>query len=147
MHIKKATLTDLTKVAVLFDKYRVWYKRDTNLEGATQFLKERISNNESVIFLVEDADGNALGFTQLYPIFSSTRMKRVWLLNDLFVHADARGKGLSKLLIEAAKNHCRKKGGFGVTLETQKTNDIGNKLYPSVGFVLNTEQNFYEWTA
>ncbi len=147
MHIKKANLSNLSQIALLFNQYRVWYKKDADLEGATQFLKERITNNESVVFFAEDENGNALGFTQLYPVFSSTRMKRLWLLNDLFVHSEARGKGLSKLLIEAAKEHCRETGGCAVTLETQKTNDIGNNLYPATDFELNTENNFYEWSV
>jgi len=145
MSISKASLIALPQVADLFNQYRIWYGKTSDLEGAKQFLQDRITTNESVIFLATNEDGKAVGFTQLYPIFSSTRMKRMWLLNDLFVHADARGKGFSKLLIKAAQDHCRKTGGCAVMLETQKSNDIGNNLYPATGFVLNTGQNFYEW--
>lgn len=147
MITKKATPADLLQIANLFDRYRVWYGKPSDLEGGLRFLSERMEKEESVLFFVEDEQGNALGFTQLYPIFSSTRMKRMWLLNDLFVLADARGKGISKLLIKAAQDHCRATGGCAVTLETQKTNDIGNNLYPATGFVLNREQNFYEWVV
>jgi len=86
------------------------------------------------------------GFTQLYPLFSSTRMKRYWLLNDLFVNENHRGKGHSKALIEKAKELCIATNACGILLETDKTNEIGNQLYPNCGFEQYTHANFYEWT-
>ncbi|MFK7808776.1 MAG: GNAT family N-acetyltransferase [Saprospiraceae bacterium] len=145
MLTKRATLVNLPDIAYLFDLYRVWYGQVSDLDGALSFLEERFIKKESVIFFVTDDNGKALGFTQLYPYFSSTRMKRLCLLNDLFVLEEARGKGISKLLINAAKKHCKETGACGVTLETQKSNAIGNKLYPATGFKLNTTQHFYEW--
>jgi len=73
-------------------------------------------------------------------------MKRYWLLNDLFVHENYRGKGFSKQLIEKAKEIAKSTDAGGILLETGKTNDIGNKLYPGCGFELYDEVNFYEWT-
>jgi GNAT superfamily N-acetyltransferase len=144
MSIRKANLSDIPTLSILFDLYRVWYNKPTDLQAAQQFLTDRLSREESVIFVAE-ANDTIVGFTQLYPLFSSTRMKRLWLLNDLFVSAEERGKGYSKLLIEAAKGLCRQTDGCAVMLETQKSNDIGNQLYPATGFELNTEHNFYEW--
>ncbi|PZP43428.1 MAG: GNAT family N-acetyltransferase, partial [Pseudopedobacter saltans] len=114
--------------------------------AASSFLKERIENADSVIFVAEDESKNLVGFTQLYPLFSSTRMKKLWLLNDLFVHSDFRGKGISVALIEKTKELCQKTDACAVMLETAKSNKIGNNLYPRTGFLLNTESNFYEWT-
>ena len=145
MKVRKAAISDLEPLTELFEQYRIWYGQKPNLEGSTSFIKERMEQNESVVFVVENEETVLLGFTQLYPIFSSTRIQRLWLLNDLFVSSDARGKGLSKLLINAAKDHCRETEGCAIILETQKSNDIGNNLYPSSGFELNKDHNFYEW--
>lgn len=147
MEIRKANITDLKALANLFNDYRVWYRKESDIDGARDFLSERIENNESVIYVASDKDGKLVGFTQLYPIFSSTRMKRLWLLNDLFIDENFRGRGLSKLLMNAAKELCRKTKACAVALETEKNNDIGNKLYPSVEFELNNDSNFYEWTC
>jgi len=146
MKIKRATLDDLAELVIAFEAYRIWYRKEPNLEEAKQFLKERIENKESVIFIATDSN-KVLGFTQLYPLFSSTRMKRLWLLNDLFVHPEHRGKGISKDLIDAAKNLCRQTNGCAVMLETEISNEIGNKLYPATDFELNSSHNFYEWTC
>lgn len=144
IEIKKATLDHLPQLVTTFDAYRVWYRKESNLQEATSFLSERIKKEESVIFVALE-NNDVLGFTQLYPLFSSTRMKRLWLLNDLFIHKQYRGKGISKQLIDAAKDLCKKTNGCGVMLETEISNTIGNKLYPATGFELNTEHNFYEW--
>jgi len=146
VEIKQATIDHLPELVNAFEAYRVWYRMDPNLMEASNFLKERIENKESVIFIALE-DDQVLGFTQLYPLFSSTRMKRLWLLNDLFVHSDQRGKGLSKKLINAAKDLCRQTNGCGIMLETEMSNDIGNNLYPATDFKLNTDHNFYEWTC
>jgi len=143
--IKQATLENLDELVILFEAYRHFYRQDPAKDEATQFLKERIEKKESVIFIAIDQSNNqALGFTQLYPTFTSTRMKKSWILNDLFVSEEGRGNGISKRLILAAKEHCVATKTFGLMLETERTNIIGNKLYPSAGFT-KEENNFYYW--
>ena len=96
MKIEQAMLSDIAELAVLFDAYRVFYKQESDIAGAERFLTERISNGQSVIYIARDA-GKAVGFTQLYPIYSSVSMKNAWLLNDLFVDEQERGKGIADL--------------------------------------------------
>ena len=142
---RKATLQDLPQLAELFDQYRIFYHKESDTSAAENFLKERIENKDSEIFVAESG-GQLVGFVQLYPLFSSTRMKRYWLLNDLFVNENSRGKGFSKELIDEAKELAKSTNSAGILLETGKSNDIGNKLYPSCGFEIYDEVNFYEWT-
>lgn len=144
MKIFQATSQQIDQVVELFDAYRVWYRKESDKAAAKAFLLERIYAKESVIFVCENEAKQLVGFTQLYPIFSSTRMQRMWLLNDLFVHNEHRGKGISKVLIEKAKELARSNNAAGILLETEKNNTIGNQLYPSVGFELE-EHNFYFW--
>ncbi len=143
--IRLATLSDLPALSGLFDQYRVFYRKTPDLPAAQQFLEDRLNEKDSVIY-VAALEGQLVGFTQLYPIFSSTRMRRLWLLNDLFVHPAQRGKGISLQLLEQAKNLCRDTNACGVLLETEKSNTIGNQLYPRAGFQQNEASNFYEWT-
>jgi len=146
MNIEQAQIQDLEELTHLFDGYRVFYRKDSNLEKAEIFLKQRLTIQDSVIYLAKNEDGQSVGFTQLYPSFSSTRMKRLWILNDLYVRKDHRGKGISKLLIDQAKELCKDTKACGIMLETEKSNEIGNQLYPSVGFELETN-NFYFWNT
>ena len=143
--IRKAHSGDVKPLAILFDQYRNFYGKNSDIESAEEFLDARIENNDSEIFIAEEND-TITGFVQLYPLFSSVRMKKYWLLNDLFVNEHFRGKGHSKKMIEEAKILCQKTDACGILLETDKTNTIGNQLYPSCGFRIYEHANFYEWT-
>ena len=144
MKIRRGHIDDIESIAQLFDDYRVWYRKDSDIEQAISFLTDRLNYNESVIY-VADLDGTLAGFTQLYPIFSSTKMKRMWLLNDLYVNENYRQQGIAKALIEKAKKLSNQTLSAGILLETEQSNEIGNHLYPSLGFK-KEENNFYFWS-
>lgn len=142
--IKKASLEDLDELAELFDQYRVFYRQESNVERGKAFLKERLLNHESDIF-VAVADEKAVGFTQLYKLFHYTKLQKQWLLSDLFVTPAYRGRGLSVALIDRSKQWCDETGACGLMLETEKTNGIGNQLYPRCGFEYDGLHNYYHW--
>ncbi|HNR20995.1 MAG TPA: GNAT family N-acetyltransferase [Bacteroidia bacterium] len=143
--VKKASIADLEQLSTLFNEYRIFYKKESDIAGSKQFLLERISSKESEIFVAENEINKLVGFVQLYPLFSSTRMKRVWLLNDLYVEVNFRGFGLAKLLIDKSKELCVSTNACALILETEKENIIGNQLYLSAEFKKDTLHNFYEW--
>lgn len=146
MTIIQATAEHLDDLSFMFDEYRQFYRKQTDLSGARKFVESRIVNGESVIFIVKH-DNEVAGFVQLYPIFSSVQMKRLWLLNDLFVKNSFRGRGFSKALIDAAKNLALATGAAGLMLETEKTNQVGNALYVATGFHVDDAHHFYYWSA
>lgn len=145
MNMRKAEMSDLPELSQLFNAYRVFYKKISDIPSAQEFLKDRMANNESVIYVAENESKELIGFAQLYPLFSSTRMKRLWLLNDLYIDKRYRGQGTGIMFIECAKDLCRKTKACGLILETEKSNVEGNHLYPKTGFVLNSEYNHYSW--
>ncbi|MED3687440.1 GNAT family N-acetyltransferase [Peribacillus butanolivorans] len=142
MGIQKATLNELDSLTELFDLYRVFYEQTSNLEGAREFLKERLTNEESVIFIAFDGD-NPIGFVQLYPSFSSVSMMRSWVLNDLFVKGNARKKGFGEELLKAAIAFAKETGAKGVSLETDKDNGNAQKLYEKIGFIRESNYFYY----
>ena len=144
MQVREAKLSDLENLSDLFNSYRMFYGKKSDLKVANEFLRSRIENKDSKIFVC-DLNNELSGFVQLYPIFSSTRVSKYWLLNDLFVDIEKRGKGYSKLLIDRSKELVIQSEACGMMLETEKSNDIGNMLYPSTGFKKNELCNFYEW--
>ena len=146
MTIRPANHQDLGSLTNLFEGYRTFYKKPSDPAGAKAFLNERIHQEDSKIYVCENAKHQLCGFVQLYPLFSSTRIKKLWLLNDLFVHPEARGLGISKKLIERAKELVKETSAAGMILETGISNKIGNQLYPKTGFKLIDKSNFYEWS-
>jgi ribosomal protein S18 acetylase RimI-like enzyme len=146
INIRNATTDDLRQLAILFDQYRVFYKYQSDPGAAFSFLLDRLKRNESEMFVAEMKDGQLAGFVQLYPLFSSTRMKKLWLLNDLFVDPLFRGRQISIMLIDRAKVFVNETNALGLVLETAKSNDIGNSLYVKTGFLLDLDHNYYSWT-
>lgn len=133
-------------IAPLFDGYRQFYGRASDLEGARTFLRERLENNESVIFLaLVERDGQPIptGFTQLYPLFTSTGMRAKWLLNDLFVAPAMRGLGVGRVLLQHAREYAAETGAASLSLQTAVTNTAAQALYESLGWRRDTE--FYTY--
>lgn len=141
--IRPATPADLEALVPLFDGYRQFYEQPGDLALAREFLGKRLAEMDTVIFLAE-LERSAVGFTHLFPIFSSTRCKRLWLLNDLFVSDKARGHGVARALLHAAEQHARATGACGLELATAHTNRRAQRLYESLGWQLDTTFRHYE---
>jgi ribosomal protein S18 acetylase RimI-like enzyme len=134
MEIVRVRFEDLAEVAELFDRYRVFYHQSSDLVAARSFLEERFEQKDSTIFIAR-SQAQIVGFTQLYPSFSSVAMKRVWILNDLFVDETHRKQGIAKLLTNAAANFARDTGAIRIILSTQVTNLPARSLYRSLGYI------------
>lgn len=138
--VRQAVLADLKTVAHLFDGYRQFYGQASNVAAAQDFLQQRFEHGQSVIFLAE-LDEQAVGFTQLYPSFSSVSMARVWVLNDLFVAQSARRLGVGQALLQAAADHARVLGAVRLSLSTAVDNLSAQTLYASKGWA--RDQKFF----
>ena len=138
IEIHKASTEDANILAPLFDSYRSFYKQTPDVDGAMNFIKERLQQNESVIFISFIKD-TAVGFVQLYPVFSSVGMKRAWLLNDLYIHVSARGKGVATELLDAAKEFGKSTNSRWLMLQTAADNYTAQALYKKNGWKKETD--------
>jgi ribosomal protein S18 acetylase RimI-like enzyme len=143
LHALRADATHLDAVAALFDAYRSFYQQPSNLEQSRAFIAERMAASESAIFLIQDENGEALGFVQLYPTFSSIDAHRTWLLSDLFTAPAARGRGVGRLLMNTARDFALATGAKGLVLETATDNFTAQGLYESLGYV--RDSGFYTY--
>ena len=132
---RPATQSDLPHIAALFDAYRQFYQQAADLDLATEFIGERMRRSESVIFLAENDQREALGFCQLYPTFCSVEAKPILALYDLYVQPSARQLGAGRLLLQAAEQHALGNGFARMDLTTAKTNQAAQSLYESQGWV------------
>ena len=137
--IARAEPKDLDDVVPLFDGYRQFYGQRSDLAAARAFLRDRMERAESVIYVAYTAPGEAAGFTQLYPSFSSVSLKRLWVLNDLFVRSDVRRGGVGRALLERARLHAVETGAKGLVLNTAVTNKPAQTLYESCGWQRDDE--------
>lgn len=144
MQITTATLSDLDELSMLFDGYRKFYKQPSDPEAGREFIKERIIKDQSVCLICRNKTGKAIGFTQLYPSFSSVSMQRVWILNDLYVDAQHRSCGVGKALLLQAQEFARESGSKGLTLETA-TDNPAQHLYEALGWKKDNAVFHYTW--
>lgn len=131
--ISRAGPADLDALAALFDAYRQFYGQASDVALARQWLRERLRFGESTV-LVAKHNGTAIGFVQLYPMFSSVRTAKTWILNDLYVDAGARRQGAARSLLDAAATFAREDGAAGISLETTQDNDAARTLYRAAGW-------------
>lgn len=132
--IQQASIDDLETVATLFDDYRQFYGQPADRPRALEFLAERFRQRESLILWARNAQSEGLGFTQLYPLFSSVRTVRTYLLNDLFVAPEARRQGVAAALLGAAAKHAKSLGAASLSLSTALDNAPAQALYESLGW-------------
>jgi ribosomal protein S18 acetylase RimI-like enzyme len=144
MEIVKAHIKHLDELVPLFDNYRVFYKQVTDLKAARKFLEDRLKQQDSVIYIVY-LDHLAVGFTQLYSLFSSVAMQPIFLLNDLYIDSKFRNKGIGEALIEKAKALCIEKKYKGIVIQTAYDNPAQH-LYQRLGFKPDSDLSFF-WTS
>ncbi|PYE56365.1 GNAT family N-acetyltransferase [Deinococcus yavapaiensis] len=142
LHVLRADPSHLDLLAPLFDGYRQFYGQASDLGGARAFLAERLENKESVIFLALD-ERVPLGFTQLYPSFTSVGMRRIWILNDLFVAPLGRRRGVGQALLQRARQHAAETGVARLTLSTAVDNLGAQALYEANGWT--RDEGFYTY--
>jgi ribosomal protein S18 acetylase RimI-like enzyme len=131
--ITKVNATDIPELHVLVEKYRAFYKQPEN-EKTLGYLEQRIANEEAIAFIARD-NGEAVGFTLLYPTFSTVSLSNIWLLNDLYVDESARGKGIASELMDVAESAAKSSGATRVFLRTANDNLPAQALYEGRNWV------------
>jgi len=127
----------LDDLVTLFDAYRQFYRQPSDPQRARRFLLERFEHNQSVIFIAFE-DGAAIGFTQLYPSFSSVGTARIFILNDLFVSPETRRRGVGAALLQTAAEYGRRLAAIRLVLSTEVINANAQALYEKTGWKRDT---------
>lgn len=143
MTISEASSAQLDILTPLFDGYMVFYKQPSNPDKHRAYLQERLLNQEAHIFIATDSQGSGMGFTLLYPSFSSVSQARIYVLNDLYVHPDYRRQGVASALMDAASTYCTSQGGIRLHLETASNNLSAQALYEKEGWIKETNCFYY----
>jgi len=137
--IVKAEEKDLEELGRLFNLYRIFYEEEDDLEKASRYILERFNHGDSEIFVAQEGNDELTGFVQLYPSFCSVSAVPILILYDLYVDSSHRGKGIGRLLMNAARDFAKGNGFKRLELSTAKDNHIGQSLYESLGYELDQE--------
>jgi GNAT superfamily N-acetyltransferase len=140
--VRQATIKDLPKIVPIFDSYREYFKQQKNPLKVESFLFEKFVHLESVIFIAEQ-ESEVIGFAQLYPIFSSLSLERVWLLNDFYISEEYRNNGIGKQLFAKVKEFTLLTKSKGIELSVEHTNRKAWQFWEKQGFRIDDEFRFY----
>jgi GNAT superfamily N-acetyltransferase len=133
--IRKAGIEDLDVLTDLFDKYMVFYKKPSDFDRHRDYLKSRIEAGEATVFLANNNRNQTVGFTLAYTTFSSVRLSKIVILNDLFVLENVRNQNIGKELIEVVGIYAKEIGADLLRLRTAKSNVVAQGLYKKIGFI------------
>jgi len=140
IEVLEAEERHLDEIARLFDLYRQFYERDSDTALARRFIQERMSSGESTIFVASGPDGGLIGFVQLYASFCSVGAIKIYILYDLYVDEDWRGRGVGERLMRRATEFAESNGASRIDLRTGKSNVAGQHLYEKLGYERSFEQ-------
>ena len=135
----------IEKVGELFDLYRQFYKYESNLIESTNYIKDRITNNESIIFIAINDANEAIGFDQLYETFGSLDLGKIIILYDLYVKEDHRKNNIGRQLMIRSHEYAKKINAKRIQLSTATDNFIGQSLYESLGYVKDIDFYTYDF--
>lgn len=144
LNIRQAVIQDLPNIVPIFDAYREYFGQQKNPEEAEKFLFEKFEHLESVIFIVEQKS-DVIGFAQLYPVFSSLSLKRVWLLNDFFIKGEYRNRGVGKELFAKVREFSKLTKAKGIELSVEHSNQKAWQFWEGQGFKIEDEFRYYHY--
>ena len=143
--IIKANVNHIKQVGELFDLYRQFYKYVSNIKDSTDYISERMKNNESIIFFATNKQKEAMGFVQLYETFGSLDLGKIIILYDLYVKKDHRKNKIGRQLMLKSHEYAKKINAKRIQLSTATDNFIGQSLYESLGYVKDTDFYTYDF--
>ena len=144
-NIIEAKSKHIEQVGELFDLYRQFYKYESNLIESTNYIKDRIKNNESIIFIAINDANKAIGFVQLYETFGSLDLGKIIILYDLYVKKNHRKNNIGKQLMIRSHEYAKEINAKRIQLSTATDNFIGQSLYESLGYVKDTDFYTYDF--
>ena len=143
--IIKANVNHIKQVGELFDLYRQFYKYVSNINESTDYISERMKNNESIIFIATSKQKEVMGFVQLYETFGSLDLGKIIILYDLYVKEDHRKNKIGRQLMLKSHEYAKKINAKRIQLSTATDNFIGQSLYESLGYVKDADFYTYDF--
>ena len=135
MTISRAEGGDLQALLPLMRGYCDFYEVSPSDDALLALSRELIADpdKEGIQLIARTDDGRAVGFATVFLLWSTLSASRIGLMNDLFVHPDARGSGLGDRLIGACRDECRARGATSLTWQTARDNLRARAVYERVG--------------
>src|SRR5580658_2233614 len=134
IEILRATEADLDSLSPLGGAYRTFYEQVPDGRREREFLRRRLEDGASAIYLARDERDEAIGFVQIFQAHSTVLLGPSLILEDLFAVPSARRVGVAASLLQRASEHARDIGAVGMFLETAVDNVVAQAAYERAGW-------------
>ncbi len=126
---------DLAELVPLMRGYCDFYDVNPSDDALLAMSRALIadSQHEGLQLIARDADGRAIGFATVFWTWSTSSASRIGVMNDLFVHPDARGGGTADDLIAECARLAREHGASSLEWQTATDNLRAHSVYDRVG--------------
>jgi GNAT superfamily N-acetyltransferase len=124
---------EIDELLPLIAAYQRFYEvEEIDEDRNRSFFARFLAPSEDGMLLGAREDGRLLGYACLYWHFSSLLAVETVLMNDLFVAAEARGRGVGRALIAASAEVARDRGAAYLEWATAPDNHTAQRLYDSI---------------
>lgn len=146
MDIRPATEADLPSLATVMDEENLHYEGADAMstDDVLPKLKRWFSGNSDTHLLVAVDGQRVLGFVTLVPLFPAGNLNVSLFIKDLYVAADARGRGIGAALMRRSAAEARRLGAARLELTVDDNNPRAKALYERLGAV-DTKKNYLRW--
>ena len=135
MAVARAGEDDLPGLVPLVGAYLDFYETPAEPAAVEAFCRALLADpeHEGIQLVARDADGAPVGFATVFWSWSTTRLGRLGVMNDLFVAPEARGHGVADALILACRDAAREHGCVVLEWQTALDNHRAQAVYERVG--------------
>lgn len=126
---------DEPALALLFGEMQAHYQRPVAPEILERAAATLVAPPDGVVAMCGLEEGRILGFGVANRIFPSIRLTEALFLKDLYVSAQARGRGVGRAILAGLAAHARDRGYSRLDWTAEPDNPGAIRLYQSLGAV------------
>ena len=134
IEVRRATASDAADIAPLYLHFLQSYGHAAERSAVARFLADLLPEPWVLFFVAIDAPKKVVGFTGCVLTYSAVSQALALTINDMFVAASARRRGIATVLCGAIEAHARRNGFAKIFLETAPDAEAAIGLYRKFGF-------------
>jgi diamine N-acetyltransferase len=133
--VRLATLTDVDVLVRLMRHYRDETATPVSEHAATRAFETLLDDSRlGQVWMIEE-DGHPAGYVVLTVSFSIEYSGLRGFIDEFYVAAQYRKRGLGGAALEEVKTACRRRGLRALLVDTSHTNEPALSAYRRVGFI------------
>jgi GNAT superfamily N-acetyltransferase len=134
VRVRPATVADGETILTLIDGLAAYEKlTPPDAAGKQRFLKELVRDPPRFGAFIADVNGQAVGYSIYFEIYSTFLVRAKLYMEDLFVHPDHRSTGAVFALIRALADEAVRRDCVGIEWECLDWNHLAIDFYERIG--------------